>query len=233
MDNAIYKRNALLGTKTRIALWGASGHALVVTDILQLCREFEIIGYLDDANPERKNETFSEARVLGGKEQLSYLKEKGINHIIVAIGDCRARLKISATVQQAGFARITAIHPSSIVARSAVVGAGTVVAAGAVINPATKIGDDVIINTCASIDHECIINDGVHIGPGTHTGGLVRIDRCTFVGAGVTIRDRVHIGRNCVIGAGSVVVQDIPDDVVAYGVPARVVRTNGNNQFRE
>ena len=45
-----------------------------------------------------------------------------------------------------------------------------------------------------------------------------------WIGAGATILPGVHIGKNAVIGAGSVVTRDIPDDVVAVGVPCRVVR---------
>jgi maltose O-acetyltransferase len=46
----------------------------------------------------------------------------------------------------------------------------------------------------------------------------------TWLGASVTVGAGVSIGHNAVIGAGSVVLQDIPDHVVAAGSPARVIR---------
>jgi len=188
--------------------------------------KYEIVGYLDNVDPGRKNESFGGAHVLGGQEQLLKLQEQGVKHIILAVGQCDARLTLSAEAQHFGFARISAIHPSSTVAGSVVIGSGTVIVAGAVVNPAAEIGNEVIINTCASVDHECVIEDGVHVGPGAHLACRVRVGCGTFIGVGATIKDRVRIGRSCVIGAGSVVLQDLPDGVTAYGVPARIVRYN-------
>jgi acetyltransferase EpsM len=98
------------------------------------------------------------------------------------------------------------------------------VVAGAVLNPAVEVGEHVIVNTCASVDHESVIEDGAHVGPGTRLGGRVRIQRGAWIGIGATIRDRVTIGAGARIGAGAVVLTDIPAGVVAYGVPAQVVR---------
>jgi acetyltransferase-like isoleucine patch superfamily enzyme len=41
------------------------------------------------------------------------------------------------------------------------------------------------------------------------------------------VLDHVKIGKNCVIGAGSIVTKDIPDDVIAYGSPCKIIRENG------
>ena len=97
-------------------------------------------------------------------------------------------------------------------------------------DPATRIGENVIVNTSASVDHECLIEDGAHIGPGVHLGGRVRVGRAAWIGIGATVIDRSSIGAEAVIGAGAVVVADIPGGVLAYGIPARVIKrveTNG------
>jgi acetyltransferase EpsM len=127
-------------------------------------------------------------------------------------------------VRELGFYLATAIHPRAIVAADVSIGAGTVIVAGSVVNPGAHIGENVIINTCASIDHECIIEDGVHICPGVRLGARVRVGRAAWIGIGATIKDRVHIGPGSLIGVGAVVLSDIPGGVVAYGVPARIVR---------
>jgi len=209
---------------SKLLIWGASGHALVVADIIRLQGIYEIVGLLDNVNPQRQGENFCGVPILGGQEQLDYSKDKGIEYIIFGFGDCQARLKLSELVVGKGFSLATAIHPKAIIAADVSIEPGTVIAAGAVVNPGTKIGQNVIINTCASVDHECVIEDGTHICPGVHLAGRVTVGRAACVGIGATVIDRVQIGAGAFIGAGAVVVSDIPDRVVAYGVPARVIR---------
>lgn len=197
---------------------------MVVADIVQLQGIYELVGFLDDLHPERHGTRFCGLPVVGGQDRLDDLYLGGVQHIILGFGDCLARLRLSAIVQAKGFSLGTAIHPRATVAAGAAVGAGTVVAAGAVINPGVRIGENVIINTCASIDHGCLIEDCAHICPGAHLGGNVTVGQAAWVGIGSILRDRVCIGERAIIGAGSVVLKNIPDAVVAYGVPARVVR---------
>lgn len=207
-----------------LVIWGASGHALVVADIVRSQGEYEIIGFLDDVDVRRRNTAFCGAKVLGGKEQLTVLPDLGVKHLIVAMGDCEARMKTGELIRESGFELATAIHPRAVVAQNAVVGAGTIVAAGAVINPASIIGENVIVNTSASIDHECVIEDGAHIGPGARLGGRVKVGRATWIGIGAIVKDRVMIGANSILGAGAVLLDDLPNNVIAYGVPARIQR---------
>ena len=55
---------------------------------------------------------------------------------------------------------------------------------------------------------------------------IIKIGEYTKVGMGSTIFDGVNVGNNTIIGAGSLVTKSVPDNVVAYGVPARVIRDN-------
>ena len=209
----------------KLVIWGASGHALVVADIIRLRGDYEIVGFLDDVNPQRHGTEFCGAPVLGGQEQLDVLQRMGVKYLIFGFGDCEARLRLSKLVRAKGFCLATAIHPQAIVAADVQIGPGIVIAGGVVINPGSRIGENVIINTCTSVDHECVVEDGAHIGPGVHLGGKVVVGRAAWVGIGATVRDRVHIGAHSTIGAGAVVLDDIPDGVAAYGVPAKVVRS--------
>lgn len=203
----------------RVVIWGASGHARVVADIIRLAGRYALMGFLDDVNPQPRQ--FIGLPVYGGSEALGQLKEYGVTHVVLGFGNCEARLRLAEGVKKEGFSLATAIHPGSIVAADVSIGEGTVIAAGAIVNPGTRIGDNVIINTKASVDHDCDISDGAHICPGATLGGSVTVGAAAWVGIGATVRDHVEIGARALIGAGSVVLSDIPADVIAYGVPAK------------
>ena len=195
-----------MSSRKGLVIWGASGHASVVADILRLRGEYEIVGFIDNFDPARRGSIFCGAPVLGGEETLDDLARLGVEHLIFGFGDCAARLRLGEIVRARGFRMATAIHPRATVAADVTVGGGTVIAAGAVVNPGARVGEDVIINTCASVDHDCVVEDGAHVSPGARLAG------------------GVSVGRAAWIGIGAVVIEDVPDGVVAYGVPARVRR---------
>jgi sugar O-acyltransferase (sialic acid O-acetyltransferase NeuD family) len=210
---------------TKVVIWGASGHALVVADILRLCGQHEIIGLLDDVNPGRRGQRAGGLPVLGDLEQIDELKRQGLTHVIFGFGDCGARLRLAETVPAMGLEFATAIHPRAIVAADATIGAGTVIAAGAVVNPGAVVGCHCIINTCASVDHDCVIGNAVHLSPGVHLGGLVTVGDAAWICIGATVCDRLKIGTRSIIGAGSVITKDVSEGVVVYGVPGKVIRS--------
>jgi sugar O-acyltransferase (sialic acid O-acetyltransferase NeuD family) len=183
-----------------------------------------VAGYLDSVNPQRRDELFGGARILGGQEQLENLRSIGVHDMALGVGDCEARLQLLEVATAEGFNLVCAIHPTATVAATARIGAGSVLCAGSVVNPEATLGQGVIVNTCASVDHECELHDGVHISPGVHLAGKVRVGRGTSVGIGSVVRDGVTIGEGCIIGAGSVIVSDLPANILAYGVPATVIR---------
>lgn len=196
-----------------INLFGASGHAKVVMDII--AAQGDYVGCLYDDNPHYSN--------ISGKMVYKACDYDIEGPIIISIGSCRVR-KLIAGRYNVEYA--TAIHPTTIISDSASIGVGSVVMPGAIINADAKIGMHCIVNTKVSIDHECQIGDFVHIAPGVTLSGNVEVGECSWIGVSACVKQGVKIGKNCMIGAGAVVVKDIPDNVVAYGNPCRVVRTN-------
>jgi UDP-N-acetylbacillosamine N-acetyltransferase len=207
----------------RVVLWGASGHARVIADILRAAGGYALEGFIEDVHPERKGEVLCGARVLGGREALPRLAAEGVE-MIVAIGDCAARLACADRAGAAGVAFATAVHPAAVLAGDVRPGCGTVVMAGAVVNAAAQLGRHAIVNSGAVVEHDCVIEDGVHISPGACLAGGVRVGRGAWVGIGAVVVEKVSIGAGSVIGAGAVVTKDVPGGVVAWGCPARVMR---------
>lgn len=205
--------------KSKIFVYGASGHAKVVIDIIEKQGCYEIAFLVDD-DAALEGSTVYGYHVIGGRQQLI---NSNIRLGIVAVGNNKARSAVSSWLADNGFKMITAIHPSASIARGVVIGSNTVIMAGAVINSDCYIGFDVIVNTRASIDHDCSIGNGVHIAPGATLCGTVLIGDGSFICAGATIIPNLNIGAGVTVGAGTTVISDIYDNVTAVGSPARII----------
>jgi acetyltransferase-like isoleucine patch superfamily enzyme len=97
--------------------------------------------------------------------------------------------------------------------------------AGAIINPNSTIGEHCIVNTASSIDHDSILERFSSVAPGVITGGNVRVGEFSALSLRAAVIHGCSIGPHTIVGAGATVLKDIPAFAVAYGTPARVVRT--------
>lgn len=121
---------------------------------------------------------------------------------------------------------ISIIHPSSYIAPSAELGGALFLEPLSVISSYSKLGFGVSIKRSASVGHHVNLGDFVNINPRAVLSGYVNVGMGTEIGAGAVISNNVNIGSRTLIGAGSVVTRDIPDGVIAYGNPCKVVREN-------
>lgn len=194
-------------------LFGASGHAKVIVDILEQQGE-QINGIIDD-NKDLKE--FLGVPVIHHIEEMSPM--------IICIGMNDRRKMVAKRLMESYNVEFgKAIHPTAIISEHAEIGDGTVVMPRAVIQSGTRIGRHCIINSGAVVEHDCQIADFVHISPQATLCGGITVGEGSWIGAGATIIQGVKIGRWSIIGAGSVVTKDIPDGYVAYGTPCHRVR---------
>lgn len=123
------------------------------------------------------------------------------------------------------------VHPGSILSSAVSLGYGAFIEQNVVVGAQTKIGHCVNLKRGVNIGHHCEIGDWVDINPGAILSGKVKIGNFTIIGSGVVAIDGIEIGSNSLIGAGSVVTKNIPDGVIAYGNPCRVIKENDKWKF--
>lgn len=203
-----------------VIVFGASGHAKVIIDLIEKQGQLLVTGLVDD-NPALNGQDIYGYKVLGNKEEL---KPQHVKQCVVAIGDNRVRNDVAQWLVKNDFDLAKAIiHPSVQLARGVSIGDGSVVMAGSVVNSDTIIANNTIINTGASIDHDCTIGNTVHIAPGATICGGVSVGDLTLIGAGAVICPNVKIGKNVIVGAGATVLKDVVDNVSVVGTPAKVI----------
>ena len=199
----------------KIALIGASGHGKVIAEIAEL-NGYSVV-FFDDAYPE--GGTLGPWEIRGSvKSLISNLDN--FDSVFVSIGNNNIRERIQLELQKKGCKVATLIHPAGVVSRYATLKPGTVVMANAVINPFASLGEGCIVNTSAVIDHDCEISDFAHISPNASLAGGVVVGSKSWIGIGTSVRQLIKIGDNTVVGAGSVVVRDLPSHVTAFGTPS-------------
>lgn len=211
---------------SRVVVVGGSDQGRQTIDILEAAGEHVVAGVVDPG--------LAPGTVVAGHPVVEPgdLARLGVDGYVVAVGDnwTRAAAVARARAEHPSLELVRAIHPAAVVARDAVVGPGAILMAGAVVSNGCTVGEGVLMGTHASIDHDNVLDDYVSLAPGATTGGNVRIGACTAVGLGANVIHAVSLGAHTVIGAGATVLRDLPDRVVAYGVPAVVARTRAEGE---
>jgi sugar O-acyltransferase (sialic acid O-acetyltransferase NeuD family) len=217
--------------KRNVIFWGASRHAKYSIDILEREDKYSLACLYDPTKEE--DSLLYDYAVYGRRHDFTELVQgQDIQGGLVAIGDGWIRRKEAHHIRQvlSDFEFVNAVHPSTIIGRGCDIGRGIVVMAGVVIGNDTTVRDGCFLATNSSIDHDSVLGEYCGVSAGVTVGAGVEVGEGAFLALGSKVVSDVSIGEHSVIGAGAVVVRDIPDHVVAYGVPARVVRTRSEDE---
>lgn len=208
-----------------IILIGGGNQAHYTIDIIEKEEKYNIIGIIDSIH-EIGSYRF-DYKVLGRQENISdIIKKYNIEGGVISIGDNWTRYQVYNQIIKLvpDFEFINAIHPSVIIGNNVSLGKGVVAMAGCIFNPKSIIGDFTFFATGSQVEHDNHISDFSSISAGSITGGYVKIGKFSAITLGVVVMDRLEIGENTVIGSGSLVTKSIPDNVLAYGSPAKIIR---------
>jgi len=203
---------------------GAGGHGRVVLDTLRVSGKYTPVGFID-ADPTLAGTRIAGVRVLGAINALAKIRQQQkVKYAIVAIGDNHSRASYAKIIRDHGFELITAIHPNAVISPTATIGPNCLISAGAIIGTDAKIAESCIVNTGAIVEHECVVEPAAHLCPGSLLAGRVHIGAGAFVGLGAKVIQCLNVGQSATVGAGAVVIRDVPDFATVVGVPARMIK---------
>ena len=210
--------------ENKFVIWGASGHAKVLIDLL-MARGDKVVALIDNRNlPSIVPGVPLCVGLEGFKKWHAVQNDKSVFSGIVAIGHCSPeRMAIQRQLTADGLKFPPIIHQHASLCANVMLGEGVQILAQAVVSAESIIGSGCIINHRACVDHECTLGEGVHVAPGATICGRVTVGANVFVGAGAVILPRLTVGANSTIGAGAVVTRDVPAGVTVVGNPASIV----------
>jgi acetyltransferase EpsM len=198
-----------------VAVIGAGGHGLVVISLL-IELGYQVLGVFDD-DETRYGKSCLGIPVLGKPEDI---RSYDCHSAITAIGENQVRQRMYRRLPELEW--LTLVHPRAFVHPSVEVGSGTIVMLDAVVWVGASIGCHSIINTKAVVGHGCTLGNYTHIAGSVHMGGDSVVEEGAMIGMNAVIIPQRRVGAWSVVGAGGVVIRDVPPHARAVGVPAVV-----------
>jgi sugar O-acyltransferase (sialic acid O-acetyltransferase NeuD family) len=199
--------------------------------------EYEVIGFIDD-NPTLKGAEVENIKVIGDTSySFIFLAENPNVFVFVPIGNNSIRQRLLKEYSERGISTPSFIHPQTIIHPTVIIGKGVYILPATNIMPDTIIGDFVMISMGVNIAHHNKIAEGCFFSQGTNIGASVKIGEQAYFGIGSTLMTGVkEVGQHSLIGAGAVVIKDVPDFAVVVGNPAKVIKykeqdTNDKKKF--
>lgn len=144
---------------------------------------------------------------------------------VLGLGSPGLRKKMMDRFKSVGFKASSCISPKSTIGvLDNNIGEGVSIMTGAVLTSSIRLGKGSLLNLNCTVGHDVIIGDFCEFSPGAKISGRCEIGDFVQIGTNATIIPDIKIGSNSIIGAGSVVVKEVPSNVVMAGVPAKVIR---------
>ena len=208
--------------KKELLVIGAGGFGRETYSLVQAINEvnekWQMLGFIDDAEPEMAKLNRLGTKWLGPREALE--QYDGVAYVL-AISNTSVRRELVELAERSGLNPITLIHPKVNIGLDVQIASGCIINAGVSLTTNVVLGVHTQLNPGVLIGHDTEISDFVSIYPGATIGGNVQIGSGSTIGANATVLQGITIGRESLVGAGSVVTKPVADFQTVKGIPAR------------
>jgi sugar O-acyltransferase (sialic acid O-acetyltransferase NeuD family) len=216
--------------KEKVVLIGCGEHARMVIDNIEEIKNIEVFGLVTSISEDVGKKIYGYT-ILGTNDSIDdiFKTNPDLTGYFLTIGQLKnGNMSIRENMYHKldqSYRAINIIHPAAIVSAYAHVGYGNIFEAYTKVANGAKVGNHCIINSFSAINHDQCIGNNVLIGGNVSMAGCEVGDN-TIVADGASIAFKKSVGKNCIIGDGAVVTKNIPNNSIAYGNPARVIRKN-------
>ncbi|AIQ31986.1 transferase [Paenibacillus sp. FSL P4-0081] len=211
-----------------LVLIGAGGFgrevAWLVSNINRVKETWNLIGFIDN-NSALKGETINGIPVLGGVEWFG-TREANIS-VVSTIGNAKTRRKSISELSRFSYINyVTLIDPSVVMSEWVDIGEGSIICAGSILTVNITLGTHVIVNLDCTIGHDAVIGDYSTLYPSVNLSGNTLVNNNVELGTGSQVIQGITIEEGTIVGAGAVVVRDLPANCTAVGSPAKPIKFN-------
>ena len=209
-----------------LIIFGASGFgrevAWAVERLNKVTPTWNLLGFMDDAD-DIQGSKINGYPVLGKTDEVGNYPDA---YFVVAVGASRTREQIVSNMKTVNpsIKFGTVIDPSVEMSDLVTIGEGTIICAHTIITVNIEIGAHVIINLDCTVGHDAVLQDFVTLYPSVNVSGITNIGHAVELGTGMQIIQGKTVSDYSIVGAGAVVVKDIPAKCTAVGSPAKPIK---------
>ena len=213
----------------KVAILGGIGNGTAVAAAIEHARrmgatDLEVAGFLNDR--EEIGTMLDMFPVIGKCSDAQRFLDEGYWFIytILRIDGNRERIAMFKSLGIPDERLATFVHPMAYVAPSVHLGPGCVIMPQVAMSPASKLGKGCIMMVGATMGHDNIVGDFCHFAAQSCTGSYLKIGKGVHIGFNACIRENLTIGDNATLGMGGVLIDNIGDNEIWAGNPARFLR---------
>ena len=203
-------------------IYGAGGYGVETMDLL--CQMLNAKSE-DSIQPVFLADTPTTTKLLGF-DVVPFAEAVPRSLVTIAVGEPETRCLLRQKASDAGLTLASVISPQAFVSDLASISEGCIIAPFCSIQARATLAENVAVNTAAIVGHDVFVDVDCGLSSMINLGGATKVGARTYIGMGALVKEGLSIGHSTIVGMGSIVYTDVPNEVICVGNPARVSRRN-------